>query len=97
MQKWVLFDEYCDLILDVARKILKLIGNKKQNNTFYKGKEYYLEKQYGVLRVRHIDRGEILKQTKDGVTGNFTFEDLEKFVNFERELDKQFKESITKD
>ena len=88
--KWVLFNEYSDYLLNIAHKILKSIGNKKQDKIFYKGKKYYLEKQHGVLKVEHISRGEILKQTRDGIAGNFTFNDLERFENFERELDKQF-------
>lgn len=94
--KWILFYEYSDLLLKIARKILKLVGVKERNNTFYRGNEYYLEKQYGVLIVKHVVRGEILKRTKDSITGNFTPEDIERFKDFECELDKQFKKSIAK-
>lgn len=92
---WILFYGYSDYLAKIAIKILKLIGHKQSNRIkFYEGKEYYLKKENKVLTIRHIDKGEILKQTKAVINGNFTLKDLEKFEKFEQELDKKIKESI---
>ena len=94
---WILFYEYSDYLANIAMKILKLIGHKQSSQIkFYEGKKYHLREENKVLTIRHIDRGEILKQTKDFINGNFTLEDLEKFEKFKQELDKKIKESVSK-
>jgi predicted nucleic acid-binding protein len=87
---WVLFYEYSDRLAEIASKILKLIGIKSNNISFYPGKEYYIEKNTNSLIIKHNDRGEIFQETAEGFLSNFSLQDLDKFEQFEKELDKQF-------
>ena len=88
--KLVLYFEYSENLANIASKILKSIGYKKNNKIYYQGKEYYLEESNEFLTIKHKTRGEILRQTEDSIKSNFTIQDLEKFEMFEQKLDKQF-------
>ena len=90
----VLFYKYIDFMICASNKILKSIGYKKQNDlVFYQGQEYYLEKDRSSLVIKHDERGEILKETEEFITGNFTLQDLEKFEEFEQKLDEELQKS----
>lgn len=86
----ILFYEYSDRLADIAKKVLR-IGYQKDDITFYEGTEYYLERNINNLIIKHKDRGEILQKTSEGYFGNFSLDDLEKFEQFEQELDKKIK------
>ena len=88
--KCVLLYEYSDHLASIAEKILELVGYQQDNIRFYPGTEYYLETTKDDLIINHIDRGEIFKVTEENILGNYSLEDLEKFEQFEEELDKQF-------
>ncbi|MGL4879515.1 MAG: PIN domain-containing protein [Waterburya sp.] len=89
----ILFYEYSDRLADIAKKVL-LIGYKKDDITFYEGTEYSLERNINNLIIKHKDRGEILKETSEGYFGNFSLDDLEKFEQFEQELDNKIKTKL---
>lgn len=89
----ILSYEYSDLLADIAKKVLR-IGYKKDDITFYQGTEYYLERNINNLIIQHKDRGEILKETSAGYFGNFSLDDLEKFEQFEQELDNKIKNKL---
>ena len=85
----IILYEFSDRLSGIAKKILHLIGYKKDNLIFYQGKEYYLELNIDTLIITRENKGEIFKETLDGYLGNFSLYDLEKFEQFEKELNKK--------
>lgn len=90
----ILSYEYSDRLADIAKKVLLIIGYKKDNIIFYQGTEYYLEKNINNLIIKHKDKGEIFKKTSEEYFGNFSLDDLEKFEQFEQKLDNKIKNKL---
>ncbi len=93
----LLYCRYSPLLSHIALKTLELLGDERQNKILsYEGEEYSFEISNETLTIRQKARGEILRGKDDTLDCNFTLQDIEKLEIFEQKLDKQFKESITK-
>lgn len=91
----VLFYEYCDFIVQTAKKALSKIGMPApEGGQFYEGERYRLWQKRKILMITAKDgRGEILRVQDRQIEGNILSQDVIVFQNFAENLDQELEKS----
>lgn len=87
----VLFCEYCDDVVQAARKTLTKLGMAApEGGRCYQGKRYRLWQQGQTLTITaKDDRGEILRVQDGQIEGKLSSKDVKAFQTFEQLLDQE--------
>lgn len=86
----VRFYEYCDLVIETAKKALTVLGTPAEGGRYYEGDRYRLWMKGQTLTITAKDsRGEILRVQNREVKGNISSEDVKLFQIFAQRLEQE--------
>lgn len=86
----VRFYEYCDLVIETAKKALTVLGTPAEGGRYYEGDRYRLWMKGPTLTITAKDsRGEILRVQNMEVEGNISSEDVKLFQIFAQRLEQE--------